>query len=186
MKSTRQSGARTSLRLLQEGAGGIQRTVVGFGFNSQKFAQKRVNIHRTDGGGVSSLAEVGSSREENRFHGRQLIVVPVISFGTPIQEGFGILRGAGQKKDKKVINVNLTNQTAAFFLNPAIENSNYSGMILLRKVFMVFLFLSRKNNNLRLFFQIFYRTELTLLRTMCCTSSISQRFLLNYIHMVTV
>ena len=38
-----------------------------------------VDVHGEDGGGFNSLEEVGSPREEDGFHGLELVAVAVIS-----------------------------------------------------------------------------------------------------------
>ena len=55
-------------------------SVVWCSFDVEKKTQKRIDVHLVDGGGFNSLAEVGSPREEDGFHGGELVAVAVGSF----------------------------------------------------------------------------------------------------------
>ena len=61
----------------------LHASVVWRGFDVEKATQKRVDVHLVDGGGFNSLAEVGSPREEDGFHGGELVAVAVVAFLVP-------------------------------------------------------------------------------------------------------
>ena len=71
---------RGSRAFNQELGGAFQTSVVRRGFDVEKATHERVDVQLVDGGGFSSLAEVGSPREEDGFHGLELVAVAVISF----------------------------------------------------------------------------------------------------------
>ena len=58
----------------------FQTSVIRRGFDVEKATHKRVDVHGEYGGGVNSLAKVGSPREEDGFHGGELVAVAVGSF----------------------------------------------------------------------------------------------------------
>ena len=66
----------------QELGGAFQTSVVRRGFDIEKATHERVDVHLEDGGGFNSLAEVGSPREEDGFHGLELAAITVTSFSS--------------------------------------------------------------------------------------------------------
>ena len=60
--------------------GAFQTSVVRRGLDVEKLTHQRVDVHLFDGDGSSSLAEVGSPRVEDGFHGLELVAVAVTSF----------------------------------------------------------------------------------------------------------
>ena len=67
----------------QELGGAFQTSVVRRGFDVEKATHERVDVHLEDGGGFNSLAEVGSPREEDGFHGGKFVAVAVVAFLVP-------------------------------------------------------------------------------------------------------
>ena len=74
----------------QEVSGVLHTPVVGRGFDVEEAAHQGVDVHGADGRRVNSLAEVGSPREEDGFHGGELVAVAVSSFAAPLQ-GLGYI-----------------------------------------------------------------------------------------------
>ena len=71
----------------------LHASVVWCSFDVEKTTQKRIDVQLVDGGEFNSLAEVRSSREEDGFHGGELVVVAVVAFPIPFLRFDHILKG---------------------------------------------------------------------------------------------
>ena len=67
-------------RVDQEVSGALHTPVVGRGLDVEEAAHQGVDVHLADGGRLDSLAEVGPPREEDGFHGGELVAVAVVAF----------------------------------------------------------------------------------------------------------